>query len=330
MRMRHRLSLHGWRSPAIAYGPVCWQSRGPMACSATILATLAGILTGYAAGTNAVGKVDEFCEIRDMTSRTVRIPRVPSRVLSLCTAATDIIVAMGETNRLAAIDEYSRILPGTEGIPVIGKGSAISREAVIARRIDLAFVWWYQNDVAAQLAQVGVPTVRLRSGRAADVPETIRFVGECLDRRAAADALAQSVERFLRDVRPAAGARPRVYLELYGPFKTAGRDTYINDLIELAGGTNVASTAKGGVLLSPEHLLQVDPEIILFVRGFSSATDITRRGGMAGLSTVQAGRIYPVERNCLVAGTGMPQAVEKLRAVIHASDGTTEDGNGIP
>ena len=88
----------------------------------------------------------------------------PKRILSLCTAATDTIVRLGVTERLAAIDDYGRIVPGTEKIPVIGKASALSREQLVALNADLAFLWWYQDDVAKVLAELGVPVTRIRSG----------------------------------------------------------------------------------------------------------------------------------------------------------------------
>ena len=130
-------------------------------------------------------------EVVDTTGRTVRVPADPQRILSLCTSASDTLVALGETGRLAAIDEYGRVVPGVEKAVVIGKGSAISREQVLALRIDLAFVWWYQDDAAAMLDGLGVPVVRIRTGRAAEVPAMIRLVGDCLNRQTAAEPLAR-------------------------------------------------------------------------------------------------------------------------------------------
>ena len=65
-------------------------------------------------------------EVVDMTSRTVRIPQRPTRILSLCTSATDAIVTLDAGDRLVAIDEFSRIVPGAERAAVVGKGGAIS------------------------------------------------------------------------------------------------------------------------------------------------------------------------------------------------------------
>lgn len=256
-------------------------------------------------------------DVTDMTRRTVSLPARPQRVLSLCSSATDTIVRLGAVGRLVAIDAYGRIVPGAESATVIGRGSAISREEVIALGIDLAFVWWYQHDAAEMLEQLSVPVVRIRSARAGEVPGMIRLVGRCLGLSKAAGHLADDVATGLAEASVGGlSARPRVYLELYGPFKTAGSGTYANDLVELAGGKNIAAEASGSMLMSAERLIQADPDVILFVDEFTSEAAFSRRGGMAGCSAVRAGRIRPIKRYWLVAGAGLPQAVEELRATI--------------
>jgi iron complex transport system substrate-binding protein len=230
---------------------------------------------------------------------------------------------MQQSHRLAAIDEYSNVVAGLDKTAVIGKGSAISREQVLALRIDLAFVWWFQDDAAAMLEGLGVSVVRIRSGRAREVPAMIRLVGDCLGCRLEAGTLALPVEQFLEQAasRPAqAGARPVVYLELYSPFKTVGGDSYLSDLIELAGGRNVAAGAKGSVLLSAERLIQDQPDVVLFVQGFGDAGAIASRPGFADLKAIRAGQVHSVDRRWTIAGPGLPQAVAYLRSVLSPGD----------
>lgn len=298
-----------------------------------LIAALSLLITGGAAwlamrpATRAIPDADPGREIVDMTSRPVRIPRDPARVLSLCTSATDTMVALGQTTRLAAIDEYSAVVPGAEKVTVIGKGSAISREHVQALRIDLAFVWWYQDDAADMLAHLSVPVVRIRSGRATEVPAMIRLVGDCLGCSDAASRLAEPVASSVQSPPPASqpANRPSVYLELYSPFKTVGRDGYMDDLIELAGGTNIAHDATGSVLLSAERLIQADPDVILCVSEFASPQDMARRPGLADLRAVKSGRVHAIDRRWLVAGRSLPEAVARLRGIIRGEPPRPEE-----
>jgi iron complex transport system substrate-binding protein len=271
------------------------------------------LAAGAAQGADGV-----YREIKDAAGYVVRVPAAPTHVLSLCTCATDTVIRLGEGRRLAGIDEYSRIVPGATNLAVLGKGSALSREQVLARQIDLAFVWWFQEDAARLLDDVGVPVVRLRCGRAAEVPATLRVVGQCLAATNAAEALARSVaEKLVQLASTSTNAdAPRVYLELYSPFKTGGRDSYLNDLIELAGGRNVAAEASGSVLLSAERLLAADPQCVVLLSGFGTPGEFARRGGLDGLSAVKAQRIHVLDRYCLVAGAGLPEGVAALRRLL--------------
>jgi iron complex transport system substrate-binding protein len=243
----------------------------------------------------------------------------PRRVLSLCTTATDVLCAIGAADLLAAVDEYGAVVPGAASVPVIAKGSALSREEVLARQVDCAFVWWYQDDAARLLEDLRVPAERIRCGRARELPSTVRAIGRRIGRGEEASRLADRLAVFLRGcpTAPTAGA-PRVYLELYGPCKTVGNESYLHDLITLAGGTNIAgSVSKGSVLLSAEQLVAADPYVILFVQGFATAEAMARRPGLSGLRAVKTGKIVGVDRASLIAGSRLPEAVERLRAAIH-------------
>lgn len=297
----------------------------PKARIILVAAVLASVTAGLAWVTHRLPQDNQppqgLREVTDMTSRRVSIPRRPARILSLCTSASDTIASMGEASRVVAIDEYSRVVPVLDHAAVIGKGSAISREHVLALNIDLAFVWWYQDDAAAMLKSLLVPVVRIRSGRADETPAMIRLVGECLGNQALADKAADEVDAFLRQARSqtVSANRPSVYLELYGAYRTVGRDSYTNDLLELAGGNNIARDATGSVLLSAEKFIQSDPDVILFVEGFGDAQTILSRPGMSSLRAAKTGAIHPIDRRWLIAGPHLPQAVSMLRNVITAS-----------
>ncbi len=254
-------------------------------------------------------------DVADMTGRHVRVPAKPSHVLSLCTSATDTIVALGAGDRLVAIDEFSRVVPGSQRADVIGRGSAVSREMIAALGVDLALVWWYQDDAAGMLEDLGVPVVRIRAGRAADLPDMIRLVGDCIGCRVEAEKSVAGVKAFLAKPQ-AAAAGARVFLEMYGPLKTAGRDTYINDLLELAGMRNIAAEATGSVQLSAERLVEADPDVILCFGDVADAAALAARPGMAQLRAVREGRVRAVNRYWFVAGPHITESVEKLRHAV--------------
>jgi len=274
------------------------------------------------ASTTSAKAVVEMRSVTDMTGRTVRLPLKPVRILSLCTSATDTIIALGQVQRLAAIDDYSSVVPGSDKATIIGKGGAISREQVLALRIDLAFIWWYQDDAGATLEEMGVPVVRVRSARAAEAPALVRLIGDCINARDHAEKLASDIEAFVAgSAKQAPPAQPaaRVFLELYGPFKTMGRETYADDLLTLAGAQNAASDISGTGLLSAEKLMAADPDAILLVEDFADPASLAQRPGMSSLRAVHEGRVVCIDRYWLVAGPNLPQSVAALRQAISSA-----------
>lgn len=255
----------------------------------------------------------------DSTGAAVRVPSKPRRIVSLCTTATDTLVRLGMVDRLAAIDNHGDVVPGTEDVRRLGRAAALGREVVLSMEADLAFAWWYQDDAVRVLQEAGTPVVRLRCSRAADVPETIELVARCAGVPGRGQELSNSVQQYLDSASTDTPdtSRPGVYVELYGPFKTMGHDTYLDDLLRLAGGRNIARGAAGSVLLSPEHLLVADPEVILFVDEFTSVDRLADRSGLNRLSALRTGNVHGISRYTLVAGAGLPEAVDRLRHLIH-------------
>lgn len=265
--------------------------------------------------------------VQDMTGREATLPARPARIVSLCLPATDTLLRLGLSGRLAGIDEFGACAPGAAGIPVIARGGTVSIERIVGAGTDLVFVWWYQEEAARLLGAHGVPVVRLRSPRAAEVPAAIRLVGECAGESRAAAALAQPVEDFLATCAPSTNG-PAVFLELYGAFKTAGHGTFLDDLLALAGARNIAAMREGHVVLSAEAVAAADPAVALLAG--ARPEDFVRRPGMAGTSAARAGRVWTLDRGLTIAGAGLPESVARLRTLLGNPGPSRETRHAVP
>ena len=264
----------------------------------------------------AVTAVAEMPEITDMTGRKVKIPAGAERILTTCTSVTDTLLRLKQLQIIAGCDEYSRMLPEMSGVAVLAHGGSISRENVIAAGIDLAFVWWYQDEMAEQLANLNIPVVRIKLNGAKDIPLLLRLVGRCVSRKESGEKMAVEIEHYLsQTTNNQTLPRPVVYWELYTPFRTAGAGSYLDDLLRLAGGVNFVSK-PGSLQFSAESLLQNNPDLVLLVDGYATVTEFASRSGLSGLSAVKNNRVYCVPKQILVAGAGLPESVAIIRQII--------------
>jgi ABC-type Fe3+-hydroxamate transport system substrate-binding protein len=170
----------------------------------------------------------------------------PRRVVSLCPSITETLVAIGGFKRLAAATRYCVRPKGMLwGLPRIGgtKDPDISR--ILALKPDLVFVNEEENrieDVRA-LEEAGVEVDVTFPRTVSEVPGAIRRWGNRMGEGSEAEA--ETLARRIEDEEKAFEAEPPGAPFLYAywiwkdPWMTISDDTYVADLLRLAGGVNV-------------------------------------------------------------------------------------------
>ena len=236
---------------------------------------------------------------------------VPTRILSLSTAATHILFELGTPP--VAIDEYGRDAAGEPAPEVIGKGSAVSLEKIAELEVDCAVVWFYQKEAAERFRNAGLRVEVVEPLRLKDHAALIIRLGELVGEEEKARELALNFERELAAIVPKTGATRRVYFELYSAGKAAGAASYIGDLLRAAGGESVIPASR---IASAEHLAEIAPEVIFFVEGFGNAEELAARPGLATSPAVKHNRIYPVPRRLIVEGLAPLEAIGFLKEKI--------------
>jgi len=254
----------------------------------------------------------------DLCGNRITFHSSPSRILSVASSATSAIVSLGAGGRIVAVDEYSsRYSWNSE---VVSKGSVVAVEKVLALGVDCAFVWWYQGELADILSKHKIPVVRIGNLRAAELPRLIDLIAGILDERDRGDSLSAEIKTCLRNGSSVNSRGPSVFVELYTEYRTCGQNTYVNDLVELAGGQNIASAQNGCFTISAETIFSRDPDIILFVDGFSSLEKIKSRPGFASLKAVRNNMVFGIDKRVLTAGPEFPEALNSLRKIFMRPD----------
>ncbi|HTY42024.1 MAG TPA: helical backbone metal receptor [Thermoanaerobaculia bacterium] len=192
------------------------------------------------------------------------------RVVSLCPSITETIVAIGGLKALVGVTRYCTRPSGMLwGLPRVGGTKSPEIERILALAPDLVFANAEENrreDVEA-LRSAGVEVDVTLPKTVAEVPEAIRQWGCRLGTEAEADALAVRIEAAVRALeahRPAARFR-YAYWIWKDPWMTISDDTYVADLIRLAGGENVyGSEPVRYPTTHPSEALAREPQVHLF------------------------------------------------------------------
>lgn len=251
----------------------------------------------------------------DDYGRTVVVDHEPTRIVSASPSITEIVYALGQSHRLVGRTDFCLYPPAADTLTSIGGISNLNIEAILALQPDLVVTASMIPQRSVDLLQqMGVPVVCIiEKGRYEDLYGNIRQVGRLLRCEAAADSLNRLLRQRLKSVsagRPEADSvqasravgqptTPTVYYVVgFGPTGnfTAGGNTFIDDIIRLAGGRNLAHEVEGWSY-SLEALMQNDPDYIV-VRREDSAT-FCRTHPYKQLSAVRNGRVIGIESGTL-------------------------------
>jgi ABC-type Fe3+-hydroxamate transport system substrate-binding protein len=224
-----------------------------------LLATLAcGRASAPALGTTVV----------DDAGDSVRIRTPAHRVVSLIPATTELLFAIGAGGEVVGRSTWCDYPAEAARVPNLGDGINPNVEAILAARPDLVVLYNSAQHaaVSARLRGLGIPTLRINTDRLADVGRIGRLLGRLTGRTHAADSMAAAFDTALAaaTVSPPPGGRPTVLLLVWEqPPMTIGRGSFLNELVERAGGENLFAdvTASAGPV-SIEAVAARDPDFI--------------------------------------------------------------------
>lgn len=259
-------------------------------------------------------------------------PAVPSRIVSLVPAATEMLFALGAGPQVAAVSSFDTYPPEVAGLPRVGALIDPDLEQILALRPDLVIVYGTQTELRSQLARAGIPQFPYTHARLGDVAVTLRDLGARVGRHQAGARLAETIERDVERIRSrvAGRGRPRTLLvigreagALRGIFVSGGFG-FLHDMLEAAGGTNVyADVARESVQASTEMILSRRPDVIVEIRGSPlppASIERVRQAwqALSSVPAVRTGRVHIIgDARVVVPGPRVAQGTELLARALH-------------
>jgi ABC-type hemin transport system substrate-binding protein len=190
----------------------------------------------------------------------------PQRIVSLAPSATEMLFAVGAGSRVVGTDDFSNYPPEVRRLPRTG-GTTVNYEAVAALKPDL--VVGVSDLQAASLERCRSLGLRVLALDTTTLPRTVEAlrragtgVGDPDAGNDAAAALQQALSRVSRAVSGLPPVRVVFVAEATPSVIVAGRRTFVNEVIETAGGEN-AIGAPGFVSLGREAQRAALPDVVL-------------------------------------------------------------------
>jgi len=263
----------------------------------------------------------------DQLGRQVHLPEHPERIVALAPSITEIVFALNAENRLVGVTRFSDYPQAAQRLPKVGSYVHLDLEKIVSLGPDLCIAVKDGNPISVirRLEAVGIPVYAVDPRDIDAVLDTIVEIGRVLDAKPRAAALAADLQRRIEKVRSkASGAphKPKVFFQIgITPIVSVGTETFIHELIGLAGGVNLAAGSTPYPRFSREQVLAMAPEIFIIT---SMARGETFQHVKAGwmqwpsMPAAKSGRILLVDSNLFDrASPRLVDGLEELARIIH-------------
>jgi iron complex transport system substrate-binding protein len=284
------------------------------------------ITTGCASQPTVAPTQSAPIKLTDGLGREITLATPAQRVVSLAGSNTEILFAVKAGSLVVGRDEFSDYPVEAINLPSIGGSfTKYNYEAIVALKPDLVLAAEINTiDQVKALEDLGITVFMVSNPTTLDeMYARLLTVAQLTGRTSEANTLVEKLKARVDSVQKViAGVtfRPRVFYEMdsttpNAPF-TAGPGTFVDLLIQQAGGENVGSSlGSSWPQISIEQLIILNPDMILLGdAAYGVTTDsVKQRAGWNALTAVKNERIYPIN-DILVTRPG-PRLVDGLEAL---------------
>lgn len=259
----------------------------------------------------------------DDLGREVHLDSVPQRIVSLAPSNTEILFALGLEDKVVGVTEFCNYPEAAKAKPKIGGFSNADIERIVALEPGLILAADIHNKtVIPALEKVGLTVFALAPKNLDEVLASISLAGEVTGNSQEANQLVTSLEKRIKTITTktkelAETERPRtLFLTWHDPLWTVGSETLINDLINKAGGENIAQDLSGHKTIDLETVIHRNPEIIIVMSGHGEAKDLpynyvlNEEPRLRTTEAVMVGRVYQIDSD--IFGRPTPRMVDGL------------------
>jgi iron complex transport system substrate-binding protein len=284
----------------------------------TLLITLLTACAPQAIATPA----PETLTFTDGLGREINLNGPAQRIVSLAPSNTEILFAIGAGDQVVGRDQLSDYPEDAKKATDIGPAfETLNTELIVSLKPDLVLAAEINTpEQVKQLEELGLTVYYLNNPLTLEdmygnLEIVAQLTGHEQETATLIELLKARVAAVDEKIAPIS-SRPGVFYELDAtdpakPF-TAGKGTFITQLIERAGGHNIASDLDGYPQMSLEQVVAADPAFIILgdARYGVTPESIAQRPGWENLSAVKSGNVLPFNDD-LVSRPG-PRLVDAL------------------
>jgi len=253
------------------------------------------------------------------------------RIVSLAPNITEILFALGLGEKVVGVPLYSEYPPETAEKLKVGTFWQPNIEAVIGAKPDLIVTLEIERQkyIAQRLRRIGYTNLTVDIEKVGDLFDAIKKIGDLTGKQIEADKLLSEIKGKLAKISSLGKNEEKLkvlYIVQRKPLRVAGRETFVNEIIELAGGENaIGPTIQKYPPIGSEQVLGSDVDVIIEpsmgqndLEGLKiKAMEYWR--GFENIPAVKNNRIYVIDDDTVSQlGPRLPEGVEAIARCLRA------------
>lgn len=241
----------------------------------------------------------------------------PQRIISLAPSITENLFALGAGDRVVGVTSWCDYPAEAQTKTVIGDAMNLNLELLLSLEPDL--VVGDSNLVASHiesLQEFGIEVFVIAPTDLAGVRQSLLELGDAIGASERARELAAEMEQRQRELVASVSTaeKIRVFVEIWNePLMTAGPGSFIDEIIGLAGGENIAHDADNPwPMFSEELVIERDPQVVILTA--FNLEEALARSAWQGITALQRGQVFEVDPNLYSRTT--PRLLDALEEMI--------------
>ncbi len=279
------------------------------------------------------GFAEGALEVTDMTGRTVALDAPAKRVVAITAANVEVLYALGAGDTLVGRGEYCNYPEEALNAPAVKSGAELNVEEVLALQPDLVIMdtMAQTTEQVAALENAGLKVIITKEDGIAGVYEAIALIGKAVGKDAEADKLVADMKAAFDEIAAKAeNTGKTVYFEI-SPLQwglwTAGKGTFMDEIANLCGLTNVFADVDGWASVSEEQVLQRNPDYIVttsayYGEGPTPVEEIKGRAGWDQVTAVVEDHVFNADNDAITRPG--PRLVEAAQALLDFVSGVQD------
>ena len=245
--------------------------------------------------------------VKDMYDREITLTEPATRIVALQPADCEILCAIGCEDALVGVGAYCDYPASIAGLPVVQSGAETNIEEILALapQVVLMSDMSQSEEQVQQLEQNGVKVVISKAADIEGVYTAIRMIGQLMGKNENAEAVIADMQATFDEIKAkSANEGKTVYFEV-SPLQwglwTAGGGTFMQELGEICGLTNIFADLEPWAAISEEQVIERNPDYIVSIAGMgdTAVEEILGRAGWGDISAVKNAQVFNADSNAI-------------------------------